>query len=184
MMMVLALGAAAMASEVSAQASATAPGPKIAYVNSQRLFQESPGAKEAETTIQREMDKYRAELALLEDSINNMMTDYQQRSVMLSPDAKKKAEDAIRLKRTNFENRSQSYESSVTKRQAELVQPIMDKINKVLSDIRKEQNIAIIFDAATRSIVQADTTLDLTAEVVKRLKAAAPSAAAPKKPGS
>jgi outer membrane protein len=148
---------------------------RIAYINSQRLIEEAPGAREAQTTIQREMDKYRAELALLEDSIKNMQADYQQRSVMLSPDAKKKQEDAIRAKMSGFETRSQQYDANITKRQGELVQPIMDRINKVLGDIRKEHNISIILDVSSRSIVQADTTLDLTNEALRRLRAAAPA---------
>ena len=157
---------------------------RIAYVNSARLIEESPGAREAQTTIQRERDKYVAELRLLEDSIQNMMTDYQQRQVMLSPDAKKKQEDAIRAKQTAFETRQQTYDATLNKRQGELVQPIMDRINKVLGDIRKEHNISIILDVASRSIVQADTTLDLTNEALRRLRAATPASTAPKKPGS
>ena len=153
---------------------------RIAYINSQRLIEEAPGAREAQTTFQREMDKYRAELALLEDSIKNMYNDYQQKSVLLSPDAKKKQEDAIRAKQATFENRSAQLEQTAQKRQGDLVQPIMDKINKVLGDIRKEHNISIILDVASRSIVQADTTLDLTNEALRRLRAAAP-AAPPKK---
>lgn len=154
---------------------------RIAYINSQRLIEEAPGAREAQTTFQREMDKYRAELALLEDSIKNMYNDYQQKSVLLSPDAKKKQEDAIRAKETTFQTRSQQVEQTAQKRQSDLVQPIMDKINKVLGDIRKEHNISIILDVASRSIVQADTTLDLTNEALRRLRAQAPAATPPKK---
>lgn len=156
-------------------------GATIAYINSERVISEAPGAKEAQTTIQREMEKYRAELALLEDSIQNMAADYQQKSVMLSPDAKKKQEDAIRAKNTALQSRTQQYDQNMQKRQQELVQPIMDRINKVLQDMRKEYNLAIILDSRAGSIVQADTTLDMTGEVLRRLRASAPAA---KKPGS
>lgn len=165
---------------VSAQAATT----KIAYVNSERLFQEAPGAAEARTTIQREADRYRTELALLEDSIKNMYTDYQQKQVMLSPDAKKKSEDAITAKQRTFEQKSNQYEQQITRRQEELVKPIMDRINKALEDIRKEGGYAVILDSARGSIIAADTTLDLTTQVLTRMRGPGATAGAPKPPGS
>jgi outer membrane protein len=187
--LVLALAGSVVAvSGVAAQAAQPAANPAngngrgpVAYVRSQLLIQEAPGAAEARTTIQREMDKYQAELALAEDSIKNMLTDYQQRSVMLSPDAKKKTEDAINAKKSSLDKRAEQYDAAVRKRQQDLVQPIMDKINKILDDLRRERSISIIFDASQQVIVSADTTLDLTSEVLTRLKATAPAA---KKPGT
>ena len=173
-------GAAAQAQPAANPANGNGRGP-VAYVRSQLLIQEAPGAAEARTTIQREMDRYQAELALAEDSIKNMLTDYQQRSVMLSPDAKKKTEDAINAKKKSLDTRAEQYDAAVRKRQQDLVQPIMDKINKILDDLRKERSIGIIFDASQQVIVSADTTLDLTSEVLTRLKATAPAA---KKPGT
>jgi|SRR5687768_793505 len=190
LMAALLLTAATM-NEAGAQV--TPPGPtaaatppavtRIAFVDSQRLLQEAPGAREAQTTITREAEKYRAELALAEDSINTMITDYEQRQAMLSPDAKKKREGEILAKRTSFENRSKQYETQMQRRQQELVAPIMERVNKALDDERKEGGFAIVIDVASRAIISADTTLNLTEKVIARLKAAS-SAAAPKKPGS
>ncbi len=184
--LILALAASVAAvNGLTAQGAQPAPntGPRgpVAYVRSQLIFQQAPGAADASTTIQREMDKYQAELALAEDSINNLMKDYQTRSVMLSPDAKKKQEDLINAKKKSLDTRAQTYDAAMRKRQQELVQPIMDKINKILDEVRKERGISIVFDVSQQGvIISADTTLDLTSEVLARLKAGAP-AAAPKK---
>lgn len=176
--------ATALAGATTAVSAQTAPPAKIAFVNSERLFQEAPGAAEARTTIQREADKYRAELALLEDSIKNMYTEYAQKQVMLSPDAKKKSEDAINAKQRVFEQRSTQYEQQMTKRQEDLVKPIMDRINKALEDMRKEGGYAFILDSARGSIIAADTTLDLTTQVLAKLRTSGATAGAPKAPGS
>ena len=179
-------GSVVAVSGVSAQAQPAANPPgngriPIAYVRSQLLFQEAPGAADARTTIQREMDKYQAELALAEDSIKNLLTDYQQRQVMMSPDAKKRQEDLINAKKKSLDTRAEQYDAAVRKRQQELVQPIMDKINKILEDVRKEKGISMIVDGSQQGvIIAADTTLDLTREILARLKAQGP-AAPPKK---
>lgn len=181
------LTAVFMAQSVNAQSAppivAAGNGAKIAYVNSERLIQEAPGAPEARTTMQREYDKYRAELALLQDSINNMIADYQQKQVMLSPDARKKQEDLIRARNATLQQRTQQADQHMEKRSQDLLQPVMDRINKVLNDVRKEEGLAVILNAAGGTIVSADSALDLTTKVLARLKAAS-TAAAPKKPGS
>ncbi|MEX2282387.1 MAG: OmpH family outer membrane protein [Gemmatimonadota bacterium] len=156
---------------------------KVAYINSEKLVQQAPGALEARTTFEREMNKYKAELALLDDSIKNMIADYTQKQITLSPDAKKKQEDAIRVRSSSFETRSQQAEQTLAKRQQELMEPIMDRINKAMNDYRKENGISIIFDAAARGIISADSALDVTDAVLAKLKGPA-AAGAPKKPGN
>jgi outer membrane protein len=155
---------------------------KVAYVNSERLTQEAPGATEAQTTIRREADKFRAELALAEDSIKNMMTAYQQQQVMLSPDAKKRQEDAIRAKNTALQQRQAQAEQTLNQRSQTLLKPIMDRINKALEDVRKEEGYALIFNSAEGAIIAADTTLDLTTKVLAKLRATATSST-PRNPG-
>lgn len=175
------LGSAVAAQDVAAQASGT----KIAYIHSARLFQEAPGATDVRNTLEKEMAKYRADLELLEDSIKNMVTDYQQKQVMLSPDAKKKQEEAIQAKDQALQLRQAQYQQTMQRRQEELVKPIMDKINTILEETRKEGGYAFILDAAQGMIVASDSSLDLTEKVLAKLKAGATtSAAAPKKPGN
>jgi outer membrane protein len=152
---------------------------KIGYINSERLVREAPGAAEAQTTIQRELKKMQADLELLQDSVENLIADYNQKQVLLSPDAKKKQQDLITAKRTTLQQRSEQASAQMEKRQRDLVQPIMDRINKVIDDVRKEKGFVLIFNAPG-AIVSADTTLDLTGTVLTRLK----GAPAPKKPGS
>jgi outer membrane protein len=115
----------------------------------------------------------------LQDSVENLIADYNQKQVLLSPDAKKKQQDLITAKRTNLQQRSEQASAQMEKRQRDLVQPIMDRINKVIDDVRKEKGFVLIFNAPG-AIVSADTTLDLTGTVLTRLK----GAPAPKKPGS
>jgi outer membrane protein len=170
--------------QVQPTTSAPAPtGPqKIAYINSEKLIQQAPGATEARTTVQREIDKYRAELALLEDSINTMIADYNQKQITLSPDAKKKQEEAIRTRQASLQTRSQTYDQSIQKRQQDLLEPVMDRINKALNDYRKDNGISIVLDASARAIISADSSLDITDAILAKLKAASPTP--PKKPGS
>jgi outer membrane protein len=173
-------GLAVLAAPAAAQA------PKLGYVDSGRIIAEAPGAKEAQATFEKDMDRYRAQLKSMEDSLKTMMSDYEAKQVMLSPEAKKTREDAIREKQGAYQQRASQLEDQANRRQNELVEPIMRKINAVLMTIRKEGGYSIIFDVSKGGVVAADSAYDLSAEVLRRLNlastAAAPAAPAPSAP--
>ena len=56
-------------------------------------------------------------------------------------------------------------------RQAELIQPVMDRITTVIEALREEGAYSLIFDVAAQGIISADPSLDLTQEVIRRLTA-------------
>jgi outer membrane protein len=171
----------AAAQTASPQPVAPAPTGKIAYVNSQKIVAQAPGAVEARTTIEREMNKHQADLALADDSLKNLIAEFQKKQLALSADAREKQEADIRAKQQALQTRAQTLEDQMQKRQQDLVKPIMDRINTVLDALRKENGYTIIFDVSAGSVVSADPAADLTDTVLARLKAATPTAAAPKK---
>lgn len=157
---------------------------KIAFINSQKVVAEAPGAAEARTTIEREMNKHQADLALTDDSIKNTIADFQKRQLALSKEARDRQEAEIRTRQQALQARADALEQQMQKRQQDLVKPIMDRINTVLMDLREKNGYVMIFDVSAGSVVAADPALDLTDTVLARLKtmAATPTAAAPKKP--
>jgi outer membrane protein len=103
------------------------------------------------------------------------MADYERQQLMLSATAKTQRQEEIQRLQQEYRTRVDAMESAAAKRQQELVQPIMDKVNAVIEQIRTEGSYSFIFDVAAGSIIAADPRLDLTQEVVRRLKAAAPT---------
>jgi outer membrane protein len=148
-----------------------AQGLKIAYVDSRRIFAEAPGADAARTAINQEMARYQARAQAMSDSLDAMVADYQKQSVLLSPDEKKKREDAILQRRQALNQRAQFMQEEAQNKQTELMDPVMKKVEAVIETVRKEGGYAIIFDVASQAMVSADSTLDLTNQVLTRLKA-------------
>ena len=189
-MMSVALGAGVASAQTTSAAAPAATAPaqptstmgKIGYINAQAVLAQAPGAAEARTTLQKETDKHRADLALADDSIKNMITAYQQKQLAMSADVRQKQQADIQARQQALQDRADQLDQQMQKRQEELLKPIMDRINAILADLRKDGSYAVIFDTSTGSIVAADPSLDLTNEVL--LKAAAPAAiaATPKKP--
>jgi outer membrane protein len=163
---------------------ASAGGPKIAFIRSQDIFAVAPGRSEAEAAFNKEVDAARAQEKAMGDSINTMITDFGKVEPTLSADVKATRAQAIRDKQAQLQQRSQQLDQQVQQKQQELVKPIMDAISKVINEIRTEQNFAMIFDAQATGggVVAADRNLDITDQVISRLKSAAPVTPASTKP--
>lgn len=151
---------------------------KIGFINTQRVIQEAPGTADAQQTLQREMQALESQVTAMQDSLNAMQQDYQQRSLVMSADAKQRREQEIVAKRNEFGQRAQTIQQQAQRRQQEIMEPLMQKVEEAIGEVRKAEGYAIVFDAASDAIVSADPALDLTQKVIDKLKAAAPAAAA------
>jgi outer membrane protein len=144
---------------------------RLAYINSNEVIAETPGASDAQATFDREMARWQAEVKVLEDSLQQMITTYEQQQVMLSPQARQDRQQEIMQKQLEYQQRAADLQQVAQRRQAELVQPIFDKISSALKDIRAERGYTMIFDASAGALLAADTTLDVTALVIEYLRA-------------
>jgi len=148
--------------------------PKLAYLNSQQLLVEAPGRAEAAAQFEREMNTFRTRVQLMGDSLNALMADYNKQEVVLSPAAREQKQKAIRAKEEDYQKRTQLMQQQAEQRNVELMQPIMEQIQKIIDDIRAEEGYTMIFDvgASGGAVVAADRNLDITPRVIARLKAA------------
>lgn len=170
----LLIAAAALAT-VSAVPAAAQTAPKLAFINSQRIIAEAPGAQSARQTLEREMEGFRSELNKLDEDIQKMITSYEQKRSMLSTDARAKEEEAIMQKQRDAQQRAMQLEEQANNRQNQLVEPVMRQIQEVIDSIRVEGKYAMIFDAGAGGVIAADPALDLTDQVLARLRPTANS---------
>lgn len=168
---VLALGLFAVSAPLTAQTAM-----KIGYIDTRLILQEAPGATEARTTLEADMQGFQNQLQVMQDSLQALMTDYQQKSLVMSADAKQRREQEIIQKRTGWEQRAEQLQQQAAQRQQQVMGPIMERVETAISQVREAEGVGIVFDVASDVIVSADPTLDLTTKVIERLKAAAPTA--------
>jgi len=145
---------------------------KIAYINSQEILVNAPGAEEAQAQFDQEMASYQEEIAQLETELQNMEQALQQQQLTLSPEAKANREQALQQKFQEYQQRSQQLQEMANQRRAALIQPVMDEITAIIETIREEGAYSLILDASAGSIVSADPALDLTQDVIARLQTA------------
>ena len=145
---------------------------KIGYIDSIKIFAEYSETQEAERLYRLEVDQWTAQKQRMEQEIVRLRDELQAQSLMLSEE--KKAEKKLELDRKMAEYEQFMAETFgddglAAKRNKELTQPIVEKINRILEDLGKEQGYTMIFDVANANVVYADKTLDLTEMVLTKL---------------
>ena len=150
---------------------------KIGYINSQQILASSGEAAAAQQAFDQEMQAFQGEVQQLEDEITGMQQRLEQQQLTLSPEARASREQQLQARVQEYQTRTTQLQQLADQRRSELIQPVMDKITVVIETIREEGQYSLILDVAAGSIISADSTLDLTPEVIRRL-GAAPEAAA------
>lgn len=145
---------------------------KIGYIDSIKIFAEYGETQEAERLYRQEVEQWTAQKQRMEQEIVKLRDELQAQSLMLSEE--KKAEKKLELDRKmaeyeQFMEETFGDEGLAARRNQELTQPIVEKINRILEDFGKEQGYTIIFDVANANIVYADKALDLTDAVLAKL---------------
>ena len=174
--MVAAGGVAAAAQQ------ATPTALRIAYVNTQAIFQAAPGRAEAEAQFERERNSLGEQVKRMDDSLNVMVSDYQRSAARLDSATRVRREAAIRAKQEEYRQRAANLEDQLNDRREALLQPIMERIRTALDQIRTEDGYAMVLnnDPQASLIVSADKNLDITERVVARLRTLAANAPPPR----
>jgi outer membrane protein len=162
-----------------AQTSQSPPAPaKIGYINSALILQQAPGRAEAEAQFDREVGVYRQQIQRMDDSLKTLMAAFDRDAPKLDSVTRDARRTSIGQREAEYQGRARGLDSTMQARQAELVKPIMQRVQTVIETIRAEDNYAVILDvgAQVSVVVAADKRLDLTDRVLARLKSGAPIA--------
>ncbi len=167
---------------VAAGSAAAQAVPKFGYVNSAAILSQAPGRAEAEAQFNSEVKAYQAQLQRMSDSLQLLAATFDKEAPKLDSATRETRAKSIRGKESDYQTRAQQLDQQMQSRQAELVRPLMEQLQKIIEQVRSEDNYAMIFDVGSQTsvIVAADKNLDITDKVMARLRAAPKATAAPK----
>jgi outer membrane protein len=152
-------------------APAEAQAARLGYINSQRIMAEAPGTSEAQQAFEQDMQRFGAELERLEGELETLQENFERQQATLSATVRQERQQEISQRFIAYQQRRAELEQTAQSRQEELVGPIMRRISEVIEQIRTEGNYGMIFDASAGSIIAADPAMDLTDQVLQRLRA-------------
>jgi outer membrane protein len=145
---------------------------KIGYIHSQKILAEFQESIEAQRTLDEEQKKWVEEAQKKEQEIKTLEEELENQSLLLSDEKKTEKMAQIQTKYLEYQRFQQEIWGETGKlyqRNKELTQPIIDKVNTVITKLGKDGNYDVVFDAAVGNIVYAKDEFDMTQLVLDDL---------------
>ncbi|HEX3177325.1 MAG TPA: OmpH family outer membrane protein [Methylomirabilota bacterium] len=150
-----------------AAAAAASMATKIGYIDVQRVLARSAAGVAAREQlekeragIQKEMDGRRQELEKLRDEI-------EKKGPLLTADARREKQEQFDRKRRDAARAADDYQKELEKKEAALLQKVLQEMGGVIERVGKEKNYYMIVEKRNAGVLYAATDADLTDEVIR-----------------
>lgn len=172
----------------AAPAGGTGAEGKLAYVNTARFGPGINELKEKLEALNAEFQPKLKELEVLETDVNNLKNKIQTQGNTVSAQVRNQWVEEGTEKERQLKRKAEDYKALGDKRQAEVTQPIYEKIGKFLEGYCQQRGIIMVLEGGavqqTGVVLYASTATDITEDFMAQYNKANPGSgtAAPKKP--
>ena len=146
---------------------------KFAFIDSEYILDNIPAFKAAQEQLDQLSSQYQKELESMHSELEQMYSDYQAESVLLSDDMKRKREDVIVSKEKDYKQLQAKYfgpDGDLFKKREALVKPIQDDVFNAVQEIANEGSYAVILDKANgTTLFFTNPRYDLSDQVLQKL---------------
>ncbi len=144
---------------------------KIGYVDLQKIIIVSDQGKEAQKTLS---NIEKAQTTLINEKvkeINKLEEILTKQQAILTPQAIEEKKAELNKQILEYQKKGREFKTELQKKEAELINEIVLKVELILADIAKKDEYSAILNKA--GIVYMDVNMDLTATVIDTLNKAA-----------
>jgi outer membrane protein len=153
-------------------------GARTAFINPQRIFQESTEGKAAMTRINTLIQKKQTEGQEKQKALQANQQKLQNSGTVMNDQARSQLEKEIERQQVEGQRFQQDAQAEITELQNEVQQDFIKKVSPLIEAVAKEKGVHMVFDLQNAGLAWWDPGLDLTSDVIKKLDAAKPSAPA------
>jgi len=143
---------------------------KVAVADLEKIGPNMDELKEAEQLYRQiEMDEL-ADLDSSRKQLEQEITSFQKQQSMMTGEAKATKEKELSQKSMQFQQRQQQLQFKLQQQQAELLEPIREKITNTVSRIAKEKGFNLVLDSNNPYLLHYDKKMDITFEVLAQME--------------
>jgi outer membrane protein len=154
-------------------------GAKFAFINPQRIFQESSDGKAALGRVNTLTQKKQTEAQAKQKALADNQQKLQSGGGVMSDAARSQLEKEIEKQNLEMQRFQQDAQAEIQELQNEVQNDFVKKVTPILQQVATEKGLQILFNGTEAGFAWVDPGLDLTSEVIKRLDSAK-SGTAPK----
>jgi outer membrane protein len=157
-------------------------GAKVAYVVLQRIANESADGRVATTRIQALQQKKAAELNEKNKQLQTMQQKLEKEGSVMSASVAGDLQKQIEKVTLEVQRFTQDAQAEVQELQQQLQAEFQQRLEPVLAQVAADMGLQFVFNGPDAGLVWADSALDISAEVIKKLDASKPAATKPPAP--
>ena len=149
---------------------------KIAYVDYQRLLQESPQARAATQSLEAEFGPKQKQLEAQKKDLEARMQKFERDQPTMAEAERTKTQRELRDTQLTFERRAKEFQEDGQMRQNEELQRVQKQIVESVRTFAKAQGYDIVI---AQGVIYSSDSVDITMQVLSNLQAKAAAAPAP-----
>ena len=143
---------------------------KIAHVNTAEILDAMPDKAKAEKSLEKYYGELQSQLETMAKEYQTKMQDYEANQATMSNLVKQSKEKEIIDLQTRITQFQANAENEFENKRAELLKPILDKIQNAINAVGKEKGYTYMLDIATGAAVYVgDNAVDATKDVKSKL---------------
>lgn len=150
---------------------------KIGYVEPQAILAKMPEMKAVQQRLQNFAERKQKELAQKEQEFNAEITNFEQRSAVISEDAKQKEQERLGQLNAELQQYRTQLQQEMQQKQQELVGPLLDQIGTAIDQVANDMNLTYVLNTTTSNgdaIIlyasdEAQEKYDITDQVMQQL---------------
>ncbi len=140
---------------------------KFAHLNVQKLISELPQKQAADKELQDEAKKLQSQLQVMSQELDEKYSTYMAQRDSLTQLIRSTREKEIQDYDQRIQNFNKLAQQSLAQKEQELLQPIIEKVEKAIQAVGEEQGFIYIFDVSSQVILyNSDQSVDCE-EMVK-----------------
>jgi outer membrane protein len=143
-------------------------GAKVAYINIQRIANESAEGKSATAKVQALVQKKQAETNERNKALQADQQKLAAGASVMSEASRAELEKKIERQNVELQRLTQDAQQEVQELQQQLQNQFQQKLMPIVQQVAATKGIHVLFSAADSGIVWADPGLDITADVIKQ----------------
>jgi len=145
---------------------------KIGYIDSQEILAKYERAQEIRGEFQNKVNEWKEEVNRRQAELEKLQKSLETQSFMLTDEARTRKIKEIQQKKAELEsfvNEIYRKDGKAEILNKELMQPLLQEIDTIVSQIAREEEFAFILDASTGVVIYADDMYDITDRILQAL---------------
>ncbi len=161
------LAAVAMLAAVPAKAQTV----KIGYVDLQQALSETNDGKAIKSKLERLLKDKQREFDKMQDDVKRIKDEIETQGAMMKEDLRRNKMQDYQKKMVELQEFYMGNQKELADKEAELTKPLLDRFDKVLKQIGRDEGFTLILPSA--AVVYGQPSLDLTARLIQMINSGA-----------